>query len=324
MRKRFKAYSKRVQMPESGAVRAGSGVAGAHGFTLIELLVVIAIIALLISIMLPALSKARLAGRMAVSLNNQKQILTATDMYKNESKGTPPILLSYRRGGFPSTKSGPIEGICTWAFGGKNNSDYWYGRQFDVEAADRPLNAYMYPEVNLEAPDPPASLPKTATARTNLQLTAYKDPTDVVTYQRPVSGQPFPAATYGVGGAYNDVGTSYQSNLKWLDTPDMQAIWSKGDSMGAWRAGMRAMRLAETFYSSRFVLYNDQYADVVANNDLPNAKIINGYGDSNRSVMGFMDGHVEYLPVTPGRVPESFFNAKYQFVFDAKSLEDLK
>jgi prepilin-type N-terminal cleavage/methylation domain-containing protein len=294
-------------------------------FTLIELLVVIAIIALLISIMLPALSKARLAGRMAVSLSNQKQILTATDMYKNDAKGTPPLLLSYRRGGFPIPgKSGPIEGICTWSFGGKNNSDFWFGKAFDVEAADRPLNAYMYPEVNLEAPVAPTSLPKNATARTILQLTAYKDPTDTVTYQRQVSGQPFPAPTHGIGGAYNDVGTSYQSNLKWLDTPDMQALWGGPDgAMVAWRAGMRAMRLAESYYSSRFVLYNDQYADVVANNDQANARIINGYGDANRSVMGFMDGHVEYLPVTPGRTAESFFNGKYQFVFDQKSLKDL-
>lgn len=293
-----------------------------RAFTLIELLVVIAIIALLISIMLPALSKARLAGRMAVSLSNQKQILTATDMYKNDAKGTPPLLLSYRRGGFQSAKSGALEGICTWAFGGKNNSDYWFGRAFDVEAADRPLNAYMYPDVNLEAPDAPTPLPKNATARTNLQLTAYKDPTDVVTYQRAVSGQPFPAATHGVGGAYNDVGTSYQSNLKWLDTPDMQALWGK-NAVTAWAAGMRAMRLADSYYSSRFVLYNDQYADVVVNNDLANARIINGYGDANRSVMGFMDGHVEYLPVTPGRSAESFFNTKYQFVFDQKSLKNL-
>jgi len=64
------------------ALRSTKCVEGsAEGFTLIELLIVIAIIALLMAILLPALSRAREHGKRAVCLNNLKQLTMAWMMY---------------------------------------------------------------------------------------------------------------------------------------------------------------------------------------------------------------------------------------------------
>jgi prepilin-type N-terminal cleavage/methylation domain-containing protein len=61
-----------------------------NAFTLIELLVVISVIALLVSILLPALNSARQAASGAVCLTNQKSLVLAWLMYKDANKDLIP------------------------------------------------------------------------------------------------------------------------------------------------------------------------------------------------------------------------------------------
>ncbi len=60
------------------------------GFTLVELLVVIGIIALLISILLPALSKAKAAAKATKCTADVRSLLQALNLYANDYKGWLP------------------------------------------------------------------------------------------------------------------------------------------------------------------------------------------------------------------------------------------
>ncbi len=65
------------------------------GFTLIELLVVISIIALLLSILIPALSSAKERARRVVCGSNQKQFRLGMELYTHDSNGYLPPCFVY-------------------------------------------------------------------------------------------------------------------------------------------------------------------------------------------------------------------------------------
>ncbi|MFO0832885.1 MAG: prepilin-type N-terminal cleavage/methylation domain-containing protein [Phycisphaerales bacterium] len=309
-----------------------------RGFTLIELLVVIAIIALLISILLPAVGKMKKVGWMTKSRANLRSICTAAAAYSSDQKGFYPISAPPSpavRGmalEFNPQTGAPlnIAGWCTWTFGGKDCRGFWVGSTgglFDIEAADRPLNPYVT-DAAIGAPDPGQPYSSNNPERLADKLPVFKDPSDKQGHQEnwpgpdtnidPLLGR-YPSA-------YESVGTSYQYNAKWheflMSPPPGSGRPALAFTKAFW-TGCRMIRASDTFSPSRFCWVHDEYADIVVYNSDPNYKIKNGYGDVNRSIMGFMDGHVNYLETYPGRhqnpvggIGQSYSNGMYTFVFD--------
>jgi len=242
---------------------------------------VVAVIALLVGLLLPALSRAREQGRLMICMSNERDITMAAQSYAADNANLWPVAPCWVS---PDKK---FVAFCSWTYGGKTTSDFWisYGMGTYRRVDQAPLNPYVDPEHTLKDP-PTGQGPK-------VELPSYRCPSDPGTLQRDFwnsSTRPNPVAT-----CYDDVGTSYQLNVQWWYEA-LRRNTQGGTSGQLWLRYEKAFAISNFRHPSRFAWLYDQSMDFIA---VGGYEKLGDHGGHNKATAAFMDGHVTYLTVTP-------------------------
>lgn len=255
------------------------------GFTLIELLVVIAIIAVLISVLLPALSLAKEASNVAYCMNNMRTIAQTVPMYFNDQNDRPslPWHMDFDAGSWSCNV------VSEFIYGGyqtqRPNPDYPNSDTYQYPTEIRPFNKYIAPGI---------------TGRKNL-IGTYRCPSDKWN-ATPLVGSNVPPDPDDTLSSYDANGNSYAINWYWHQSPpwnggyygDIDRLSAAGSAMLKYKVGGNA---------SRFMIFTENAMNVFMYEARPRGfpqvspfqTLFNGW---HRKLSyysgGFLDGHAEY------------------------------
>lgn len=284
------------------------------GFTLIELLVVIAIIALMVSILLPALQSAKNEGSKAKCMANLREILKAITMYDGDNaddRRYPWYQFPYHN---PPITGGGV-GITPWTFGGFRTPVVYPGPSatWDCQiypAQIRPLNKFM---------------DRTATADL---MNANDRGRDIIKGYICPSDRSFDVATVGSGGDAADTefdqsfsswqvnGSSYAFNTRWKQGyygENWNGVINTAEDFAA-----AAARIAKHLVgggAARFIMWNEQgmyartYGAKPQGEPRSSANPPPSFGWHRKFASysaGFADGHANY----------GFFDTRYVYGLD--------
>ena len=179
-----------------------------QGFTLIELLVVVSIMALLISLLLPSLKRARHQAKAVVCLANIKGIASASLIYAGADphEQSIPVHPLFDQGGDP--------GAYDW--GGKagqgdspagSPADSPFGTSGGRGPASRPLNRELFREGFTDYQDSPGPNQSNWMNDLALDLPIYRCPSD-----RGYTGHHYTTWANSRLSSYDHYGTSYAGN----------------------------------------------------------------------------------------------------------------
>ncbi|MFQ5807678.1 MAG: type II secretion system protein [Phycisphaerae bacterium] len=285
-----------------------------RGFTLIELLVVVAIIALLISILLPSLSRAKEQARVGVCLSNQRSIAQAASAYLPEFEDLPWVL---PRGYTVSGRTYNFTVITEYIWGGAmpaSTNREWRqaGRpglkpsrkdNHQVPPRHRPLNPYFSPDVTWDAePTNPPARPR------------EDQPETPGFFQCPSDSNPFPPVVGQLNPppVYDDPwqcwyfwGTSYPINWYWPyyyqeappgGSPPYRSFWNIiGAQLGLPGLGRHMLRAKLGRHASEFIMFYENQLNFALEAARPPGYTGGPWASESKNLRGWhrqMDYHV--------------------------------